>query len=270
MTLPIVMKGRLADCVLMSYRTPAHTVRRLLPRGMELVTRGGWAFWNVVACRVEAMRPVRTPACLGVTYNHVAYRLLVRARTADGRTLDGLYFVRSDADSALLGRFGNLLTDFRFHPARVELSNGRDAAADVLTLAVQGSEERADALVRIAPADATVAALDRESPFRSAADAAQFLKYRPLGLSIDLDGRYVHLAEVTRDESAWRERPVRVIEAHWKFFDALGQDDVHLERATRVDPLDYRWRLGRRARVAAPLAPRPTVRRPAAAARAAA
>jgi uncharacterized protein YqjF (DUF2071 family) len=270
MTLPFAMKGRLAECVLMSYRTPAHTVRRLVPRCFELVTRDGWAFWNVVACRVEAMRPVCVPARLGVTYNHVAYRLLVRARTAEGTTLDGLYFVRSDADSPLVGRFGNLLTDFQFHPADVELSRGRDGAAGVLTLAVQGREERADALVRLGTDECAAPAPDRESPFRSAAEAAQFLKYRPLALSVDLDGRYLHLAEVSREESAWRERPVRVLEAHWKFLDALGQDDVHLERATRVDPLDYRWRLGRRAKVAAPTLPRPTVRRPAAPARAAA
>ena len=270
MTLPLAMKGRLAECVLMSYRTPAHTVRRLVPRCLELVTRDGWAFWNVVACRVESMRPVFAPARLGVTFNHVAYRLLVRARTGEGRILDGLYFVRSDTDSPLVGRFGNVLTDFRFHGAEVELSRGRDGAADILTLAVQGNEERADALVRVATGDCAAAAPYRDSPFRSAADAEQFLKYRTLGLSVDLDGRYLRLAEVSRDETAWRERQVRVLEAHWKFFDALGQDDVHLERATRVDPLDYRWRLGRRAKVAAPTLPQPTVRRPVAPTRAAA
>lgn len=270
MNLPLAMKGRVADCVLVSYRTPAHTVRRLVPRCLELVTRDGWAFWNVVACRVEGMRPVCAPTCLGVTFRHVAYRLLVRARTGDGRILDGLYFVRSDADSALVGRFGNLVADFEIHRAGVELSRSRDGTSGVLTLAVQGREERGDALVRIATEDCAAPAPDRESPFRSAAEAGQFLKYRPLGLSVDLDGRYLHLAEVKRDESAWRERPVRVLEAHWKFFDALGQDDVHLERATRVDPLDYRWRLGRRVRMAAPTLPQPTVRRPTAPARAAA
>ena len=39
------------------------------------------------------------PAAFGISYHHVAYRLYVRARTADGRSLDGIYFVRSDADS---------------------------------------------------------------------------------------------------------------------------------------------------------------------------
>jgi uncharacterized protein YqjF (DUF2071 family) len=273
MTLPLTMNGRLEECLLMSYRTPARTVRHLLPRGLELLTRDGFAFWSVVACRVEAMRPAGVPRPLGAGYRHVAYRLHVRARSAAGEALDGLYFVRSDADSSRVRRLGNLLTDFRFHRSDVELSHAKQGADDVITLAVQGRDDgSADALVRVttqAPG-APPAAPAPDSLFTSAAEADQFLRYRPLGLSVDIDGRYLHLAQVVRDPSAWRERPVRVIEAHWKFFDALGQDDLHLERATRVDPIDYRWRLGRRIALAAPVAPVPTPHRPAAPARAAA
>jgi hypothetical protein len=265
MTLPITMNGRLSECLLLSYRTPASSVRQLIPRGLDLVTRDRWAFWNVVACHVEHMRPAGVPACLGISYNHVAYRLHVRARTLAGDTLRGLYFVRSDADSALVGHFGNLLTDFHFHSADVELSHAaHGGAGDVLTIAVQGSNAgddagaNADALVRIATSSGIApAAPAAGSPFATAAEADQFLKYCPLGLSVDLDGRYLQLAEVVRDESAWRERPVRILEAHWKFFEQLGQDDLHLERATRVDPLEYRWRLGHREALALSETPAP-------------
>jgi uncharacterized protein YqjF (DUF2071 family) len=273
MTLPLTMNGRLEECLLMSYRTPARAVRDLVPRGLELLTRDGFAFWNVVACRVEAMRPTGVPRPLGAGYRHVAYRLHVRARTSAGETLDGLYFVRSDADSTRVSRFGNLLTDFRFHRSDVELSHAKDGANDVLTLAIQGRDDAAaDALVRVAtqPQGAPAEAPAPDSLFTSAAEADRFLRYRPLGLSVDIDGRYLHLARVLRDQSAWRERPVCVIEAHWKFFDALGQDDLRLERATRVDPIDYRWRLGRRVALASPVPPVPTAHRPATPARAAA
>jgi hypothetical protein len=251
-------------------------VRHLLPRELDLVTRDRWAFWNVLACRVEDLRPAGVPAYLGVSYNHVAYRLHVRARTAEGEMLRGLYFVRSDAGSGLVGRFGNLLTDFRFHPAEVELSHAPDAdAGDVLTIAVQGRGEtdgNADALVRIATSTdrAAASAPPAGSPFASASEADEFLKYCPLGLSVDLDRRYLQLAEVIRDESAWREQPVRVIEAHWRFFEELDQDDLHLERATRVDPVDYRWRLGHRVPVAQAQTPAPAPGRSVKAARTAA
>jgi hypothetical protein len=273
MTYPLAMNGRLDECLLISYRTPARTVRRLVPHGLELLTRDGFAFWNVVACKVGAMRPAGVPRRLGAGYRQVAYRLHVRARTAAGETLDGLYFVRSDADSAFVSQFGNLLTDFSFHRSEVELSHATHESADVTTLAIQSHDgAAADALVRVATLDA-LAPDPRRAPdslFATAAEADRFLRYRPLGLSVDVDGRYLRLAEVLRDQSKWRERPVRVIEAHWKFFDALGQDDLRLERATRVDPIDYRWRLGRRAALAAPPRPAPTLRRPVTPARAAA
>jgi hypothetical protein len=271
------MNGRLSECLLLSYRTPARTVRDLVPPCMELVTRDGWAFWNVVACTVENMRPAGVPRRLGVSYHHVAYRLLVRAKTADGATLRGLYFVRSDADSRLVSEFGNAMTDFRFHPATVELSRADDNGSELLTVSVRGTGQdgKGDALARVlAPrGDANVAADPMPplgSPFHSAEEAAEFLKYCPLGLSVDLDGRYLRLAEVVRDEKAWRERPVRVIEAHWPFLRALGQDQLHLERATRVAPIDYKWRLGRKAAVAPLTAVPPAPRRTESPARAAA
>ena len=276
MTLPIAMKGRLSECLLLSYRTPTRSVRDLVPKGIDLVTRDGWAFWSVVACRVEGLRPAGTPACLGVSYHHVAYRLHVKARAATGETLRGLYFVRSDADSNRVVRFGNLLTHFRLHPADVELSLAARDGGGVLTLAVSGRHDDAanDALVRVATgagaAGSASTAAAPGSPFASAAEADEFLKYAPLALAPDLDGRYFELAEVVRDETKWRERPVRVIEAHFSFLRRLGQDELHVERASRVGPIDYGWRLGRRVAVALPGSPIPTERTPARPVRAAA
>jgi hypothetical protein len=284
MNLNLTTTARLGECLLLSYRTPARSVRHLVPRGLDLVTRGGFAFWNVAASRVEHLRPAALPQRFGVSYRHVAYRLHVEARTAgagtsanSANTLRGLYFVRSDADSGVVGALGNLFTDFRFHPAEVELSS-RDG---VLTLAVQGKQEQpdprdgeprgdaGDCIVRVAEGIEAIAP-PPGSPFASAEEAERVLKYPTLGLSVDLDGRYLHLAEVIRDEAAWSERPVRLIEAHFRFFEelGLGPDEVQLERATRVAPIDYRWRLGRR--VALLAAPAAAPAQPAEAARAAA
>lgn len=275
MNLTLTMNARLSECLLLSYRTPARGVRHLVPEPLELVTKDGWAFWNVVACRTEGMRPAALPACLGVDYNQVAYRLHVKAAGASGQVLRGLYFVRTDAGSGVVRRFGNLLSDFQFHTTDVELSRARVDGEDVLTVAVQDRNDEsgtADGLLRVAlDGEAEARAAGDGSVFASAGEAERFLKYTPLALSLDLDRRWLKLAEVVRPESQWEERPVRVIEAHWNYLRALGQDDLHLERATRLVPAEYAWRLGRRlpaSRVAEEVAP--TVRRPAPAPRAAA
>ena len=241
----LTMTGRLAECVLLAYRTPAASVRALLPAGLELVTHGDWAFWNIVVCRVADMRPAGLPAWLGISYQHVAYRLYTRARTADGTSIEGLYFLRSDADNTLIASTGNWLSDFRFHHARIDL-RATDAAVELRVNS--RNDRRGDA--RLSASETAVAELAPGSCFTSVAEAAAFLKYRPLGLAVDARRATLKLAEVFRDEQQWQERPLQVTAARWEFLESLGQHDVRLEWASRVAPIYYRWRLGRRALLA--------------------
>src|ERR671932_694489 len=88
---PVTMVGRLDPCWLFAYRTLEEEARRVLPPALEPVTYGGFAFWNVVVCRVRRMRPWFAPAALGVSYWHVAYRLYVRFYPAQGAAIEGLY-----------------------------------------------------------------------------------------------------------------------------------------------------------------------------------
>jgi uncharacterized protein YqjF (DUF2071 family) len=230
----MTMVGRFSECLLLAYRTPAESVRRLLPAGLELITVGAWAFWNIVLCRIEQMRPRGVPAALGLSYHHVAYRLYVRSQTARG-PLEGLYFVRSDADSRLISCAGNLLTDFRFHPGSIDLN----ATTDRIAASVRSNDRAADLSLVTEPA--TTENLAPGSPFATADQAAHALKYQPLALSVT--GERLRMAQVRRDETHWRESPIRVIESRFTFFDRLNQRPA-LERATRVEPIDYEWRLG--------------------------
>ncbi|MEX0777579.1 MAG: DUF2071 domain-containing protein [Phycisphaeraceae bacterium] len=235
----LTMVGRLGACLFAMYRVPVAQVGGLVPRGLELLTLGSWAFWGIVMCRVEAMRPAGMPSGLGMTYLHVAHRLYVRSRLADGRTLDGLYFLRSEANRAMVCLGGNRVSDFHFHRARIALESGPDEAR----VTVQPRDMPASRLVaRPAPRFE----LPADSCFTSVDQARVVLKYSPMGLSIH--GRHVHLAEVFRDESHWHESPLTVIESHWPCLHKHAPG-ARLEMATRAEPIDYRWRLGRRERL---------------------
>lgn len=231
------MVGRLSECYLLAYGTPPESVRDLLPRGLELDTHDGQAFWNVVVSKVDRMRPMGVPRALGNSYVHVAYRLYAKARTREEGTLTGLCFVRSDVDHALMALVGDRMTDFRFHVA--DVSWREEDAGGALAVDVSGTKGGAgDARLR----------LDLHA--KDAPALPPYLKYRPLGLSANVAGTKVRLAEVLRDEERWSEEPVRVAEARWGLFEKLGQHEARLVGATRVAPLDYRWRLGRSATLA--------------------
>lgn len=223
--------------MLLAYRTPADSVAHLVPAGLELITHGGWAFWNVVACRLEAMRPSGCPRWIGRDCRQVAYRLYVRAHVAEGEVLEGLCFVRTDVDSRAMCLLGNQLTDFRFHRTAIRLS--ADSAG--LSVMVSDPVSVGDAEIMARCGESTLAP---DSCFESYAQACRFLKYQPLALSTDRDGLRVRLAEVLRCETDWCESPLEVIDARFAFFEHLGQDEIRLELATRVAPIEYCWRLG--------------------------
>lgn len=225
------MVGRLSHCYLLAFRARPEGVQGLLPPKLDAFTKDGWAYWNVVVSKVDRMRPRGVPRLLGSSYIHIAYRIYAQAKTRSGDMVEGLFFVRSDVDDAMMARMGNVMTDFRFHRSRIDWRSDDGA----LVVDVKGTDQaRADAHVR----------LDLKASKGVTAPPA-FLKYAPFGLATDGAGRRLRLAEVLRDEANWSERPVKVAEARWSLFDSLAQQDLSLVGATEVAPIDYRWRIGR-------------------------
>ena len=230
---PFTVRGRIRRCWLFVYRTPAASVRALLPQQLAPVTRDGFAFWNIVVCEVGGLRPAFLPAALGIGYWHVAYRLHVQAQTEPGGLIEGLHFLRSDCDSPLVALAGNAFTDFRFHRAHVELS---------------GETSGVTGRIRAPGGDADFQ-LNREtppilppgSPFVSTGEAADWLKYKPFGISPAAAGS-VNVVRVVRDEAAWRSRLVTVESARWEF---LAGRETALEICYEVEPIDYLWERGR-------------------------
>ncbi|HEU5376702.1 MAG TPA: DUF2071 domain-containing protein [Ktedonobacteraceae bacterium] len=230
---PLTMVGNLDRCWLFTYRAPVEKVRKLLPQGLEPVTHAGYAFWNIVVCHISSMRPRHIPGFPGISYWHLAYRIYVRLPLAEGRTIEGLYFLRSDCDRRLMALAGNLLTDFHFHTA---------------PLRVQQDPEGLEIKVEVADAPAHVRLLpdvkpqyDPRSAFVSLEEAAAFLKYKPYGISLGKAG-CANVVHITRDESAWRSSLVQVEFARWSF---LREQDTQPEICYAVEPIRYQWDRGR-------------------------
>ena len=241
MSMRFSMTGRVNDCVQLNYRTPSETVRDLLPEGLELVTRGPWAFWNVMCCRVEKVRPAGVPAFCGLTYHHIAYRLVVQAMNDRAEIVRGLYYTRSDADARVVSLLGNRLSDFRLHPASIEL---KSSDCGVSYTAQETIYAQGDFVLDVAHAPAR---LIEGSCFPTLEDTRRFFRYTPNGLSVveRNERRQLRLTRVTRNEQAWCETPVVVREARLGYFDAIGQSEhAQLEWACRLGPMEYRWQVG--------------------------
>lgn len=204
----MTVRGTLDDGVMLTYRTSAESVREIVPRGLELVEKEGDAFWNIVACRVR----------WGGRYSHaqVAYRLHVLRGD-----VQGLYFVRTDVDRALVAAAGNLMADHRLHRSDVRLRR----EIGVLSVEVDSGDGAGDARFY---ADLTVG-----DPF---ARPNGVPPYRPIGLT---PGR-MFCPELL---SELHETPITVLHAVWALLERRGQRGLRLARAVRFGPLAVRWPL---------------------------
>lgn len=240
----MTMNGMLSECILLAYRTSIESARRFLPEGLELITYQGHAFWNIVICEGKQMRLPGMPAWMGMQCRHIAFRLYVKACTQENEWIEGLYFVHSDTDQPFLWAFGNQTSDFNFHPAMIKIEDKPDR----VTALLEGRLGSRSAGTLIATPEEQFS-LEPDSCFESEQAAAQFLKYSPYGLSVDSHGKMLKLAEVFREEAAWKETSLQVSISEWSFFQQHQIQDITLERATRVTPISYIWRLGRRERI---------------------
>jgi hypothetical protein len=230
---PITTVGTLDPCWLFVYRTSVEDALAVLPRGLAPVTHHGFAFWNVVVCRVSDMRPRGAISGLGVSFWQVSYRIYVRAHiVGDPSTIDGIYFVRSDCDNALIRLGGNRITDFAFHRAHIAV----DERGDNVYLRVRSDAPASVHLVR-----SGAPSLAQGSPFATIEEAAGLLQYKPFGISVDERGRFANVVAITRDEARWRTRLVQVPSANWSFF--AGRP-AQLELCYEAAPILYRWNRG--------------------------
>ncbi len=234
---PFTVAGSICQCWLFVYRMPVANAQPLLPSPLHLVTRDGFAFLNIVVCRLSGMRPVPLPASIGLGYWHAAYRLHAWAKAETGQTLEGLHFLRSDCDRWVVEKSGNQLTDFHFHRAAIRVVETDEAVTGVI--------DSPDAPARFRIERQQAPALAEGSPFSSLDEAEAFLKYKPSALSVE-SGDTLQVVRVRREEAAWHSRVVAVPEAQWRF---LADHQATLELCYEVDPIEYRWERGQTVRV---------------------
>jgi len=238
---PLPMKTTFRNCFLVNFAMAPETLAQVLPPPLVPDMYNGHAFLSVVVADMEQMRPAFVPGFLGVTYQQVVYRAVVRC--GDER---GVHFLRSDADNRLMVELGNLLSFFRFHQARIVATDGGGLRHFDL---VADPHDHADihATFDLASARRTVPA---GSVFASVDDAQRFLVELYAAFRPDPDGATVKTVRIKR--SAWRVQMVDTPRARFDYMNGSAffrSDSTRLDSTIYVEDLDYYWHTLERKRV---------------------
>lgn len=234
---PFPIKAHLDDCLTLTYALPAAILRRLLPRGLELDTVGGFGFIAVALVQARALRPAGLPAACGRDFFLAGYRVFARFKTQDGRTLRGLRILRSDTDRTAMIAGGNLLTHYNYHRCHAAI----DGSANRLHVVV----DTADVIGSLEiTADLIDPSLPAGSPFATVKDARRFAG--PLPFTFDYEEETDAIVAIQATRTAWHPVPVAVDVKRLAFFDQpifRGCTPV-LAAAFHVKNIDYRWERG--------------------------
>jgi uncharacterized protein YqjF (DUF2071 family) len=140
---PFPVQALFRNCHLVNFAVDPSALARVLPAPLVPDVYADRAWLSVVIAQMSSMRPVGVPELLGVTYNQVVYRAVVRHGNARG-----VHFLRSDTDSRLMSALGNAMSFFAFHHADIALGRQGDAQ----TVELHSHEGMADIRARFRPA----------------------------------------------------------------------------------------------------------------------
>ncbi len=247
---PVPIQAFFRHSLVLTYAFPEEILQPLLPPGLAVDSYEGSGFLAIALVQTEGLRPAGWPSFFGRDFFLSGYRIFSRYRGADGKILRGLRILRSDADSILMVRVGNLLTHYRYRNCSV--SSRRTESA--LELEIRTENGEADLSVR-ATLDETPAAPPAGSPFPDLQTARRFAGPLPFTFDYEPESRSMVIIQGVREN--WQPRPVTVQVAQCRFLEAPPFNRVppRLANAFFVENIPYRWERGVLAPLAAGTAP---------------
>lgn len=221
-----------SSCTL-TFAVPVEDIAARLPSCLTPDTFDGrWGFVAVAVVQTRRLRPAGFPAFLGHDFVLAGYRYFVRYRSASGRSLRGLFIVRSETDKQRMQWLGNLMTRYHYVKTGIRVTrsgNRLDVAAPDTGLAIS---------VDTTPGEE----LPHGSPFTRPEDARRFSGPLPFTFTCERHKNRVLIVEGVRAD--WKPRPVAVLSHHIPFLETLGLGHAVLANAFIVENISYHWKKG--------------------------
>lgn len=236
---PLVIEAHFDFVFVLTYAFPKALLQSLLSPGLELDTYGDLAFVAVALVQTRGMRPKGIPNVFGQNYLLTGYRIFVRYKTLEGRTLRGLQILRSDTDSQTMAIVGNWLTHYGFHAAAMHYTI-TEQKLTVSSKAFDGKSE----LALTATLDCAEAYLPNTSPFTSVREALKFAG--PMPFTFDYEPQTNSIIRVEGVRQNWQPKPVAVDVSKITFFEQqpFANTDPQLCSAFFLKDVPYWWKAG--------------------------
>lgn len=233
---PFAVEAFFESSLVFTFATPKEQIQHLIPEWLELdIFNDKWAFIAVAMVQTKALRPKGFPKILGNDFFLIGYRVFVRFTNQAGKSLRGLYILKSETDKKKMEFFGNIFTHYNY--ATTDINQKSENGITEINSAKSGFS------IRIENADNENIPLPAGSPFADWKEARRFAGPLPFTFTYNNASKKILIIEGVREN--WKPLPVNVLDYNFSFIDNLKLNDVRLANAFIIRNIPYYWKKGK-------------------------
>jgi uncharacterized protein YqjF (DUF2071 family) len=233
---PFAVEAYFESSLVVTFAIPKEQIQHLIPECLELDTFDDkWAFIAVAMVQTKNLRPKGFPKVLGNDFFLIGYRVFVRFTNQAGKSLRGLYILKSETDKKKMEFFGNIFTHYNY--GTTDITQKKQNAT------LQIDSEHSGFSIKIETSNGENIPLPAESPFDDWKEARRFAGPLPFTFTYNPDEKTILIIEGVREN--WKPSPVKVIDSHFDFIDNLNLSESKLANAFIIRNIPYYWKRGK-------------------------
>jgi hypothetical protein len=230
---PFAVEAFFKRSVFLTFAIPKADLQPLIPSCLTLDTfNDEYGFIVVAMVQTNEMRPKGFPKILGNDFFLIGYRVLTRYTNEAGKTLRGLYILKSETDKIKMKIFGNIFTQYHFSKTDIQQTE-KDDICEVTSV-------KSDFRIQFKnPIETEVVALPTNSPFPDWQAARKFAG--PLIYTFTFNEKTQKVIIVEGSRKYWHPKPITVLAHHVSFLQTFSFKSIQLANAFVVNNIPYYW-----------------------------
>jgi hypothetical protein len=232
---PFAVEAFFEKSLVLTFATTKEQLQRFIPACLQLDTfHKKWAFVAVAMVQTKNLRPKGFPKFFGSNFFLIGYRVFVRYTNNNGKTLRGLYILKSETNRKTMEYAGNLFTHYNYSTTDI-LQQEDVASAEI-------SSTNSKFKIVIDKTDHEIH-LPVNSPFCDYKEARRFAGPLPFTFTYNSTTREVLIIEGVREN--WKPDPVNVISYNFEYLNSLNLENAILANAFIINNIAYHWKKGK-------------------------
>lgn len=232
---PFAVEAYFESSLVLTFAVPKEKVQHLIPECLQLdIFQDKWAFVAIAMVQTKDLRPKGFPKFMGNDFFLIGYRVFVRYTNKAGKSLRGLYILKSETDKKKMQFMGNIFTYYNYTTTdikQIEEKNTKEISSvnSKFKITIDKTEQKVS--------------LPQYSPFADWKEARRFAGPLPFTFTYNKDTQEVLIIEGVRQN--WIPNPVKVIDYKFDFLSALKLGNPILANAFIINKIPYYWKKGK-------------------------